>query len=388
MTPTRVLFVSHSYPRADGDIAGSFVHRLAVSLTARGDIVRVLAPATAGLEPTSMLDGIRVDRYGYAPAAWQTLAYEGNMAQQVNGSWRGKVAFGGLLLGGALAVRRTVAAWRPDVVHAHWWLPGALQSAWSIGRTPLMTTLHGSDVRLAIGVPRAHGAFRAVMRRSQRVTAVSRWLRDEALAMAPGTNIDVEPMPVDITLFTPSTGSKENKLLFVGRLNAQKGAGLLLEALAASGSKCALDVIGEGDDRAALAARAATLGLASRVTFHGALAQSQVVPFYQRARAVVVPSQQEGLGLVAVEAQLCETPVIAFRSGGLTDVVIDGDTGYLVPSGDVRAMSLAIDAVDTNPSNALARGRVGRARMLLEFNPASVAENYHRLYQDALRATP
>ena len=388
MAPIRVLFVSHSYPRADGDIAGSFVHRLDVALAARGDIVRVLAPATADADQTAELDGIRVDRYGYAPAAWQTLAYEGNMAQQVQGSWRGKAAFAGLLLGGALAVRRAVAAWRPAVVHAHWWLPGALQCAWSIGRTPLVTTLHGSDVRLAIGVPRAHGAFRAVMRRSQRVTAVSRWLRDEALAMAPGTSIEVGPMPVDVSLFTPSPGAKENKLLFVGRLNAQKGAGQLLEALAGSGSNCTLDVIGAGDDRAALAARAAALGLASRVTFHGALPQAQLVPFYQRARAVVVPSEQEGLGLVAVEAQLCETPVIAFRSGGLTDVVIDGETGYLVPSGDIPAMSFAINAVDTHPSDALARGRVGRSRMLLAFNPAAVSEHYHSVYQDIVRATP
>ena len=79
----RVLFVTHAYPRRAGDGAGAFVHHLATSLRDHDVEVRVLAPSAPGLESSTTIDDIRVDRFRYAPRGWETLAYEGTMAEQV-----------------------------------------------------------------------------------------------------------------------------------------------------------------------------------------------------------------------------------------------------------------------------------------------------------------
>ena len=189
-------------------------------------------------------------------------------------------------------------------------------------------------------------------------------------------------MPVEVALFTPTGAVRErNRVLFVGRLNTQKGLGDVLEALATCRQPVELDVIGDGPDRRVLSERAATLGITERVRWHGQLSQRDVVPLYRAAAAVLVPSRDEGLGLVAVEALLCEAPVIAYRSGGLPDVIREGETGWLVAPGDRRALADAVDRVLADPTEAALRARSGRARVLERFSPTAAARSYRALYR-------
>ena len=380
----RVLFVTHSFPRQSGDVAGAFILRLAVVLESRGASVRVLAPGAAGLAPGEIIDGIDVRRFRYAPRSWETLAYAGTMAEQVGRSLRGKAALAGMLGGGALALRRAAGDFVPDVIHAHWWFPSGLLALASLSSRPLVTTLHGSDVRLARRNAWAPRLFRRVAAKSAAVTAVSAYLAREAVAMAPGLEVGVEPMPVNTALFCPGTPARAtDRVLFVGRLNSQKGIALLLEALAAAAPGISLDVAGDGPDRVALESRAAALGLTHRVRWLGTRSQEQLVPLYRAATAVVIPSEGEGLGLVAVEAQLCEAPVIAFRSGGLTDVVEDGLTGVLTPPGDVRALAAAMDALAARSDRGAALGKAGRTAALARYSPDVVASHYASIYEGA-----
>ncbi len=242
--------------------------------------------------------------------------------------------------------------------------------------------MHGSDVRLARRTAWAPVLFRRVMRKSAAVTAVSSYLAAEAGEMAAGLHVSVEPMPVDVELFSPGAPPRRaaNRLLFVGRLNKQKGIAVLLQALAASASGASLDVVGDGDDLAALQSSARSLGIADRVQWLGAKSQNQLVPLYRAATAVVIPSENEGLGLVAVESQLCETPVIAFRSGGLQDVITNDETGVLTAPGDVRALATAIDAMLARADRGAALGRAGRAAALARFSPKVAAEHYASIY--------
>jgi len=159
----------------------------------------------------------------------------------------------------------------------------------------------------------------------------------------------------------------------------------LLQALAATTAGASLDVVGDGDDRAALEASAKLLGIAERVRWHGARTQEQLVTMYRAASAVVIPSEGEGLGLVAVEAQLCGAPVIAFRSGGLTDVVTNDVTGVLTPPGDMRALAAAMDAVLARPDKGAALGYAGRSAALARFSPGIVASHYASIYESVKR---
>ena len=177
---------------------------------------------------------------------------------------------------------------------------------------------------------------------------------------------------------------RTRRVRFVGRLMKQKGLDVLLDALALLPADIALDVIGNGPDREALAARAAALGIAERVHWHGAVRQTALPPFYQRAAALVVPSVDEGLGLVAVEAQLCETPVVAFASGGLTDVVQDGRTGILVRERSAESMAAAIRSMFERDDRGAALGAAGRLTALANFAPESVARRYADVYRSVV----
>lgn len=392
----RVLFVTHNFPRFAGDAAGSFVLRLARALEDAGTAVHVLAPAAAGLAERDTIEGVSVQRVSYARADRQTLAYDGTMAETVRASWSGRFALLGLLRAMRRATahalheaRRSGAPY--DVVHAHWWFPSGLalwKSGWlRTGTSPLVITMHGSDVRLARGVKPAHGVMRAVLGQARVVTAVSSWLANEAMRIAPETKVLVSPMPVRTDAFSPAHDARSGRLLFVGRLNAQKGAADLLDALARTTQDVHCDIIGDGPDREQLQARARTLGVESRITWHGALPSPALAHFYTRALATVMPSREEGLGLVAVESQLCNTPVIAYDSGGLRDVVDPQAGGTLVLTGDTAALARAIDAFAESPVHAAELGAAARHHVLARFSPEHVASRYVQLYTSAMSGT-
>ncbi|HEY2027320.1 MAG TPA: glycosyltransferase [Gemmatimonadaceae bacterium] len=385
----RVLFLTHSFPRYDGDVAGSFLLRLAVALEHEGVSVRALAPAAPDLADHASIEGIEVDRFRYAPRALETLAYSGDMPEQVARSMGARAALLGMFAGELRAVIRATRATRPDVVHAHWWFPSGIVATLARRFTgvPVVTTMHGTDVRIARRAPAARPILARVMRRSAAVTAVSEWLADEAHELTGAARPIVAPMPVAIHLFSPGQGGlARERLLFVGRLTQQKGLDLLLRALALGSSSIGLDVVGDGPERAALMDLAETLGIAPRVRWLGTQPPEALPTLYRSAVALVVASIEEGLGLVAVEALLCETPVVAFASGGLTDVVVHGVTGLLVEHRDPRALASAIGALLDLPDRGASLGHAGRTRVLSQFSPEVVARRYHDIYESA-RAT-
>lgn len=386
----RVLFLAHSFPRHEGDAAGSFLLRLATALAAEGVSVQVVAPAAAGLPASERFDGIRVERFRYAPRRYERLAYTGNMAQEVRDHWAARVALLGFLGSEFVSAVRNGRRFQPDLVHAHWAFPGGLVGTWvaALADVPLVTTMHGTDVRLARGASAARPVFRHVVKRSAALTTVSRWLADEVNQLVPSAHPTVAPMPVDTEAFTPGGDRLPDRLLFVGRLNAQKGLEHLIAALARMRIPATLDVVGDGPDRSRLERRTEELGVAGRVRWRGVLPQHELPRFYRRACALVVPSIEEGLGLVAVEAQLCATPVVASASGGLPDVVRDGLTGVLVPPADPDALAAALDALLTEPERARALGEAGRMHALATFAPESVARRYATLYRAVIAAQP
>src|SRR5258705_1995487 len=317
----KVLFLTHSFPRFHADIAGNFLLRFSSALSELGVEVLVVAPAEPGLPPTARFNGTGVDRFRYAPRRFETLAYTGNMAEQVRESWSARLSLLGFLGAEFRAAVRVRREFRPDLIHAHWWFPSGLVGTWlsALSRTPLVTTMHGTDVRMARSISFSRPAFRHVLKTSRAITAVSRWLAQEAQSIVSAPPPLVAPMPVATELFTPSPGAerKDNMLLFVGRITKQKRLDLLLQALVTLPSGVTLDVVGDGPERVALEKLATELGVAGRVRWHGTQTQEALVGFYRTATMLVVPSADEGLGLVAVEAKVCVTPVVAVDSGGL-----------------------------------------------------------------------
>jgi glycosyltransferase involved in cell wall biosynthesis len=384
----RALFLTHNYPRFEGDPVGSFVLRLAVSLRAEGIEVHVVAPAAPDVPPTAVIEGVPVTRFRYAPRRLETLAYTGTMGAQVRQFWKARLAMVGFLGAGYGAAMRVNREFNADVLHAHWWFPGGLVARAIRARTgiPYVVTMHGSDVRLASSAPGAATMFRAVSRKAAAMTTVSSWLAGQAARMDPAMRAEVAPMPVVSDLFHPGTDRDPSRLLFIGKLTEQKGLHHLLQAMARMRSRPRLDVVGAGRvEDAGVRTLARELGLEDRITWKPLLTQAELAECYRRAAIHVIPAIDEGLGLTAVESLLSETPVVAFDSGGVTDVVRPGQTGLLVPPGDTTALATALDGLLGDEAERRRLGAEGRAFAMRQFGPAAVASRYATILRSAQR---
>jgi len=272
------------------------------------------------------------------------------------------------------------------LVHAHWWVPGGIAAVMADrhGR-PLVITLHGSDVRLAQLVPGARLVMGAVLRRAARVTAVSSYLAERAAGPAgiPADRITVIPMPLAGLAPAAPLAGVASGIVFVGRLTRQKGVTHLLQALALlkkGGLPLDLTVVGDGPERVALKAEALALGLPT--VFTGFVTPDQVARHLAGKRAFVLPSTEEGLGLVVAEALVQGVPVVASRSGGIADLLTDPAAGEFVPPADPVALAAAIKKVvsdDRYLSGAVAAGRA----LLKRLSPAASAAAFEALYAEA-----
>jgi glycosyltransferase involved in cell wall biosynthesis len=184
-------------------------------------------------------------------------------------------------------------------------------------------------------------------------------------------------------------GEPRGYLLFVGRLRIRKGVEVLLAALPALRERfpgVRLLVAGDGEHREALEGKTAALGLGTAVAFLGRAGAARVRGLLNGARALVVPSTYEGMPLVVLEAMAAGVPVIASRVSGIPEVVVDGETGWLVPPEDPAALAAALAAVLADPAEAERRGEAGRRRAAERFRSAVAAEIWEREIRESGRS--
>jgi glycosyltransferase involved in cell wall biosynthesis len=197
--------------------------------------------------------------------------------------------------------------------------------------------------------------------------AISESTREDLVrrGVAPGRIRVIYP-GVDTVGLTPEPGGRrtaEPTFLYVGRLKRYKGVDAALRAVALArrrGCPLRLDIAGDGDDRHRLIALARRLGLDDAVRFQGFVSEEQKRELLRRAWAVVLPSAKEGWGISNVEAAACGTPALAADRPGLRESVRDGETGLLVPYGDVPALADALMRLARAPDLVARLGAAGR----------------------------
>ena len=358
----RVLHLTSSFPRNAGDHVAPFLLDLARAQQGAGLEVAVLAPHDAGARRSEDLDGVGVHRFRYAPDRWERLSYRGGLLG------RSRTPAGLALLpvffaGFTLSALRLARRFRPDVLHAHWWLPAGVCAllASRVLALPLVVTLHGTDVHL-LRHRLLRGIARAVLRRAALVVVVSEDLHRLAVSSLglPPERVVVLRMPVSRVAdpVPPPSLDVPVRLVAAGRLSVEKGFDVLLEALAlatSDGLDLRLDLVGSGPEHDRLAQLAA--GLDGRVTLVPAQPRDALWERMDAAQVLVVPSRREGLGLVALEAIARGRPVIASRAGGLPEAVCDGVDGVLVPPDDARALADALHKLPLPPPQGAALER-------------------------------
>jgi glycosyltransferase involved in cell wall biosynthesis len=150
---------------------------------------------------------------------------------------------------------------------------------------------------------------------------------------------------IDSSQYTPDPSVRADRPVFayLGRLKKYKGVDLVIRAFAASEiPEATLEIAGAGEYRAELEQLAGTLGVASRVRFLGRIDETEKCALLRRAWAFVFASPKEGWGITNLEAAASGTPVVASNSPGIRESVKHGETGYLVPHGDVAAMAASM----------------------------------------------
>jgi glycosyltransferase involved in cell wall biosynthesis len=230
--------------------------------------------------------------------------------------------------------------------------------------------------------------------RTDAVVAISGHVREVALARAPWVRprLRVVRNGVDLGRFSPrettradADASAPPRFVLVGRLEPRKGVDLALEALArVPGAR--LDIVGDGEARAKLEALARDLGVAGRVRFLGFLEDPRAA--IARSDAALCSSREEGLGVALLEAMAMARPVVGFAVGGVPEIVADGSTGLLAPSGDVAALAARMRDAASDRARLVAFGRAARTFVEHGASVESMRAAYADVYASVARAAP
>ncbi len=332
----RVTVLTTSYPRTSEDAAGRFVADGVNRLRAEGIEVQVVSPLSFSHFGIAYDHGV-VGNLRRRPWLWLFVP--------------------ALLVSFTRAARR--AARNADVVHAHW-LPAGVVAAFT-GR-PFVVQLWGTDVTFAKHAP---WAARRVLRRARLAICASHELACAARELG-ARDARLIPNGIDVPAEVVEPDDPPH-ILFAGRLSAEKG----VRELVAATEGLPLVVAGDGP-------------LRDEVPWAlGMVPHDELLHLYERAAVVACPSLREGFGVVCLEAMAAGRPVVASAVGGLRDFVLDGETGLLVPPGDVAALRAALERLLGDAELRSRLGWAARERVLAEFTWKRYAELLRRAYDDA-----
>jgi glycosyltransferase involved in cell wall biosynthesis len=377
----RVLLVTHSFPRAEGDEEGAALWRLAQALVHRDHSVQVLAPADRGEVGGSLVGDVEVRRIRYAAPARENVAY-GDPLFGASRNPAGLIASWRLVRALSRAVTESCAGGAVHVVHACGWAPSGLAAARAERRgRPLLVTVGPADAALARSIPGGRRLMSRVLRDATGVSAVATYVAVDA-AQAIGTTRDrvsVSPLPLMLRR-TADPDSARSGAVFIGDLSPAMGVDRLLSALGIlrrQSLALPLIVVGDGPERAALKAQAIALGL--QVVFAGEAAGSERDDYLRDRRVFVLPAPDPGQGLLAAEALLQGVPIVAARAGGLPDILVDPSAGILLPSVDAESLAHAIREVVKDERYKVGALRAGRI-LTDRYSAEKVAQQFEELY--------
>ncbi|MEP6991692.1 MAG: N-acetyl-alpha-D-glucosaminyl L-malate synthase BshA, partial [bacterium] len=307
----------------------------------------------------------------------------------------------------ALAVRmhEVVLAHKLDLLHVHYAIPHAT-SAWIAremlaGTRPdikVLTTLHGTDITIVGQDPSFFAITKFSIEKSDGLSAVSQYLRTETLSAfgCTGCRIEVipnfiDPVVYDRARYTPQFAdiAKGRKVVMhLSNFRPVKRVQEIVQIYAriAREVPSVLIMVGDGPDRVLAEQEARDLGVADDVFFLGKL--ESVAPLLSSADVFLLPTKSESFGLSALEALACGVPVIGARSGGLPEVVRDGETGFLREAGDVEGMAAAGIALLTDERRWAEVSALAASDARDRFGQEAVVAQYEAFYRRAIGAVP
>ena len=349
-TSKRVLVIATTFPRWENDTTPAFVYELSKRLQYNGFEIVVLAPHHVGAKKFEIMDGMKVYRFPYFwPAKYQKLAYNGGILPNIKQSNLAKIQVPFLVLSELYYAFKLIKKERINVIHTHWIIPNGLIGGIlrRIFKKIHITTAHAGDV-FTIRKSKILGVFGSfVLKNSDMITANSEYTKNVIISIENivKNNVEIIPMGVDALRFNPNKASDlrnvfaaEYLILSIGRLVEKKGIKYLIMAMKdviKVFPNAKLIIGGSGPDEDKLVKLCDDLDLKNNVIFVGYIDNADLPKYYASSDVFVLPSIEtkggdtEGLGVVLLEAMACGTPVIGSNIGGITDIIIDNNTGFL-----------------------------------------------------------
>lgn len=343
----KVCIVTTNFPRWERDFRVPFIYEAARGISRHGHQVKVLTMHTPGASNHEYFDDIEIFRAKYLPENMEILQKD---ASGIPEAWRRgflpKLATIPFLLSFANLIGKRASG--SDIIHCNWSLSGlAAYLSKFRHKTPYIITVQGSDIFKTINMPVVRRLIGLALKKSEHIIALSEELKSAtALFGVPLEKITVIPNGVNIEQFPMGKKTERKKqILFVGSLIERKGIKFLLEAMKIvkeAHSDYHLLLVGEGDERNNFERQVSELGLEDTVLFLGTQSQEKVSELMQESRLFVLPSIEEGQGVVLVEALASGTPCIGSCVGGIPDVITP-EVGRLVEPGHVIGLAEAIN---------------------------------------------
>ena len=376
----KVLVIGSVYPRFHEDAEVPWLRTSIANLKKAGVEIQVLAPAYKGLK-SHEIDGTRVNRFRYAPTNWEILTHEeGAPSKMASKPWLQLLAIP-YIISGFFKCLKICRKWRPDIIHAHWPFPHAYIAlgAAKLFRIPLVLNFHGAELLLIRKKKWVKPLLKFAIGQAQAVFANSSFTAAKIKAIR---NVDVEWSPYGTTLderretrderegsrleargmgneregsgLVPHPVNGKFKVLFVGRHIERKGICYLIDsAKFLPADKFEIRIVGVGDLTEKLKQQAAKY---PHIVFTGKLSPEDLANEYRTANVFTLPAivdhkgDTEGLGVVLIEAMELGLPIVASNVGGIPDVVVDGESGILVPEKDPEALANAFKRLASDRS--------------------------------------
>lgn len=289
-----------------------------------------------------------------------------------------------------------------DLLHVHYAIPHATSAVMARQildtedlHVPVVTTLHGTDITLIGRDPSFAPVVTWSINESDGVTAVSDYLRQQTYDHFDVSNgIEVIPNFIDTERFFRQDKEHfkqalcpngEKVIVHVSNFRPVKNTGQVVEVfhrLKNGTSNVKLLLIGDGPDRVPTERKARELGVYNDVRFLGK--QDPVEEILSIADVFLMPSGSETFGLAALEAMACEVPVVATDVGGLPELIVDDETGFLCPKDDVDAFTERTRQLLTNEDLHARMSRAARTRAVETFDIDRVVPMYESYYQQVL----
>jgi glycosyltransferase involved in cell wall biosynthesis len=387
-----ILVLTSTYPRWQGDTEPAFVHFLCRQLTGKYRVI-VLAPHYPGSLGKETIEGVLVYRFRYFFPFAEKLAYDGGIIANLKNNILKWLLVPFFIASQFIHMILLARKYKVSLIHAHWVIPQGLMAVLSrqlhlIPKTiRILCTSHGGDLfSLQGGFLQSMKRF--TFRHSDHATVVSTAMRDHLNNMGCSTeNISVQSMGVDLTRqFVPDKNAvKIRDIIYVGRLVEKKGVSTLINSIKLLNKDypaLKVTLVGDGPERSSLVQQCRQLGIDKQIEFTGSIANDRVPKFYQSAKIAIVPSivasdgDQEGLGLVAVEALGCGCATIVSDLPALSDVVTPGENGLVFTAGNAAELKSCITSLlnDASLYNHLTAS--GRQAIIDKFDWQAVGARY------------